>query len=946
MIKHIVLLFFLCVMYADLCAQNPADCVGAQAVCNNPNFTFSATPNNGNVNELPGTNSVSNPATNPASGNFGCLLVGENNPQWLLLNISTSGILEFSFGAAGSPNPQVGLYDWAMWPYNANTCNGIINNTLPPVRCNWNSAGIGGTGIGTPPPGGNTGNYEPALPVVAGQQFVICISNFSGVNTLVTFTSTGTAKIGCNNVFANSATVCPGQNALITPTVVNIPNPSYTIQPGNIISPGPVINVSSSSTQVFTISASTAMTSGSNIATGTFTLNVTTVQNLIVPGPLFYCASANASISAPQGFNSYTLSHPSGLSSSGPSHTFVLGSASPSMNGTYTVSASNPNGCLHVGTTQVTVFNPTSLNITGNTLVCQNGLLQLSASNPNIFNAQWTGPGGLTSSGTTLSIAPFQTNNNGVYTLQANVNLGPISCPSSATIQTDIVPVSPVFAGNSQTICLGGALQLSASANNALSYQWNGPAGFSSALQNPLIQNVAFNMGGTYHVYAAFSKNGTTCYSQASVMITIEKGEKFSIPGNASFCSGSALKIEGPAGANSYQWTGPNNTSTNQKDLFIAMVSSLHNGTYTLSLKSKFNCAFTSTININIFPALEMIKAPEDKIICKLANAHNSVSVRGGSGNYVYTYVPMSGIIRYGGDNIYASPLSSQRYTLSVTDPACPTTKLESQFVIDVLSLPQAQLSSNILQGCEPLSVKLRSQNFGVDPKTKWYIDQREFSNNDALNYTFKKAGVYPISVLLTDRNGCSARYDSEFRINVFPQPKPYFTFTPSHITTLTEEVSFQSQSRAGKIKNVQWYFNSNDSSSALNPLVKFKQASWQNIVLLLENEFGCIDTCIGKVQVHEELMIYVPNAFSPNGDGLNDEIKPIGEGISAEDYELSVFDRWGAEIFLSHDVNHGWNGKIQGAEAKADVYTYRLKFRSAESIVRKEIMGYFTLIR
>lgn len=943
----LLICLLVCVIDANLCAQNPADCVGAQAVCNNPNFTFSATPNNGNVNELPGTNSVSNPAVNPASGNFGCLLVGENNPQWLLLNISTSGQLEFSFGAAGSPNPQVGLYDWAMWPYNANTCNDIIGNTLPPVRCNWNSVGVGGTGIGTPPPGGNAGNYEPPLTVTAGQQYIICISNFSGVNTLVTFTSTGTAQIGCSNVFANSATVCPNQAAIITPTVVNIANPSYTLQPGNIVSTGPLLTVTASATQVFTISASTAPGTASNQATNTFTLHVIHSQTMALAGPLFYCSGTSASVSAPAGHLSYTLHQPNGTSQSGAGNSFTLGAANPALSGTYTITATAQNGCVNTGTTQVTAYPIPVLTIAGPTLVCQHGTLQLSCSNPNLLTGQWAGPNGSGSVTSTLSIPGFQPNQGGTYTLTAAVNLGPLACPATQTVQVAAIPVYPVLANPSQTVCVGSVIQLTAIAPNTTLYQWSGPSAFVSSLQNPVIANATLARSGIYSVSAVFSQNGTNCYTSASTKITVESGLQFSLPERASFCGGSDVLVTGPAAAASYQWKGPLNFSSSQKDLLIPQAAAHHSGTYTLSLTSAFQCSFSKTVTVSVLPPLLLVKAPQNKTICQQSRAHNLIEISGGSGIYTYQYQPMDGITHYGGNEIYASPNTSLTYTVHVKDPACPTTQLTSKFTIDVIPLPQAAVVSNVQEGCEPLRVELSMQPASSTYTSSWQIENKQYTNTDSLVHVFRKAGTYQVALRVTDTRGCSAVHQAAHPIRVFPQPRAYFTYSPSHITTLNNRVSFQAHSRAGGIKDVRWLIsNPADSSSLIQPVKEFQRAGWHPVVMILENEFGCSDTTLGTVQVHEELLVYLPNAFSPNRDGLNEEFKPMGEGLSSDDYELLIFNRWGTCIFVSHRPEQGWNGELGGKPAMSDTYTYRLRFRATESIAQKEISGHVTLLR
>ncbi len=184
-----------------------SDCTEAVNVCTN--LSFQIDPNGyGNINEVPPLGTVGNPDYgyfpnyNPwGTTNVGCLRAGELNSTWMVVNIWESGWLEFTFGGLGT---QAGYYDWAMWPYDANTCAQIPAGTLAPVRCNWNYVDYGGTGLATTaPPGGSATNFEPPVWAEAGQQFLICFSNWSSVFTSVPLAfadGPGNAVVDCQDV--------------------------------------------------------------------------------------------------------------------------------------------------------------------------------------------------------------------------------------------------------------------------------------------------------------------------------------------------------------------------------------------------------------------------------------------------------------------------------------------------------------------------------------------------------------------------------------------------------------------------------------------------------------------------------------------------------------------------------------------------------------------------
>lgn len=206
-----------------------SDCPNYVNICSNSGFQID--PNGfGTINEIPPLGSLGNPdyGASPGSSpphlggsiNAGCLRIGESNSTWMVINVYTAGDLAFTFGGGGS---QTGFYDWIMYPYSGpGTCSAISNNTLAPVRCNWNAENSGGTGLqSTIPAGGDPGNYEPVLAVAANSQYIICFSNYSSVTTTVPIVFDGTAVVGCSALGENTShfmveTDCENQEALIS----------------------------------------------------------------------------------------------------------------------------------------------------------------------------------------------------------------------------------------------------------------------------------------------------------------------------------------------------------------------------------------------------------------------------------------------------------------------------------------------------------------------------------------------------------------------------------------------------------------------------------------------------------------------------------------------------------------------------------------------------------
>ncbi|MDP1621477.1 MAG: gliding motility-associated C-terminal domain-containing protein [Bacteroidales bacterium] len=108
----------------------------------------------------------------------------------------------------------------------------------------------------------------------------------------------------------------------------------------------------------------------------------------------------------------------------------------------------------------------------------------------------------------------------------------------------------------------------------------------------------------------------------------------------------------------------------------------------------------------------------------------------------------------------------------------------------------------------------------------------------------------------------------------------------------------------------------------------------------------GCDSVVTTNLSIRDcPLLIWFPNAFTPNGDGLNDEFRPVGSEIVM--YNMQVFNRWGELIFESNDIKTGWNGLIKGREAPPEAYTYIVVFESKHfpGVTHRET-GTFTLTR
>ncbi|MBX3165371.1 MAG: gliding motility-associated C-terminal domain-containing protein [Bacteroidetes bacterium] len=750
------LLFF---SFGKLISQN-ADCIDAILLCSTPSFTFFSTQGDGNISELPGTNSISNPNTNPFSPqNAGCLLAGENSPQWLLISVGNAGVLEFVFGAANGPNPQAGYYDWAMWPYDQSSCAGIMNNTLPPIRCNWNFTNAGGTGVASAsniPAGGSSGNFEPPIPVEACDQFIICISNYSGVNSLVSFQSIGTASLSCDPS-CSQFEICAGNNVTITPVnVANLTNASYSLNPGGL----------SNSTGTFIVSPLTSLTYTSYV-TGINSINavVTNTGSIAVivhPQPtvsttysLSTCTSTVSAFDMNFGFVAPTPTP-------APTYTIDWGAtpntvtsntqtaANNVMAGNYPYTITAQGGCEVIGTVSISP-QPAQANFTffpfGNSFSvnCAQPVINISTSNA-ALNYTWTNTntGTLTGSTTALSTA-----NLGTWTVNA---VHPVSgCTETHTF----------FAGQDFTP------PIIASISHSLQ---------QVTCANPLVQTMTMTAGSPtqniVHIVSSAAIGGSVSLSTASTAIY------YPIPGSYDY-----WLLNSVNGCSTHATF----SVTTSPDFPVFSISS----TGTLSGQGNYTVGCTPFHHLTVINIVNPETAPTP----------------GGAMNF--------GFLPPGSTSTVIPPVGSQfsvvstpgTWTVLVTsvNNSCtamaPVTIVQNTVSPDISAIVPTQILD-----CFTPSVTLMAQTTNSAAAFAWGISGQQTLPGSTLtvhtttNTNSTSAGIFTLTI--TDQNnGCISNSLIPIQQNLFT-PMPKISVTNNTITCTTPTLQLSNSSLTGILPN------------------------------------------------------------------------------------------------------------------------------------------------
>jgi hypothetical protein len=316
------------------------------------------------------------------------------------------------------------------------------------------------------------------------------------------------------------------------------------------------------------------------------TVDYTSVQILQTLAPLAgsnspVCLNGTINLSANNiAGATYSWSGPSGFFSA--MRTPSIFNAQSFHGGNYTVTLSKP-GCQNgVGTTSVTVTN-TSLNLQagGNSPVCQGGTLTMTSTNLTGASYSWAGPAGFTASGTIATLQNVQPQAAGAYTVTATYS----TCSNTSIVQVNVIPTPQAIPSSNSPVCTGQNISLSASFQSNVSYYWMGPNGFSTNIQNPVIQNAQSIHAGVYTLMVVPMGN---CPSVSqTIQVTVNPAPTVNAGSNSPVCSGNTLNLTATTVQNAnYFWSGPGGYTSNIQNPVISPAQSIHSGAYQLVISN------------------------------------------------------------------------------------------------------------------------------------------------------------------------------------------------------------------------------------------------------------------------------------------------------------------------------------------------------------------------
>ena len=405
-----------------------------------------------------------------------------------------------------------------------------------------------------------------------------------------------------------------------------------------------------------------------------------------------------------------------------------------------------------------------------------------------------------------------------------------------------------------------------------------------------------------------------------------------------------------PAGA-TYTWTNSNTSigvagsGTSSINSFTATNSGITalNSTVnvTPTLGGCAGQASTFTITVNPTPAAPFVS---NNSYCQ----NETATTLSPSGPGYLWYISAAGGT---GSSTAPTPSTSSpgsnSYYVTQTVNGCESPR--STITITTKNLPTATLAT-VTPSCPPLCTKLALSSPDNLIAYNWQLgDGGTFAGNDTVpNHCYNLSGSYTVAVTIKDVNNCENTISFPGAVLVADVPEALFSFTPQPTTIIDPTITFTNMSTGARPLSYQWNFGTEPGTfvTTENPGYTYESIGNYTVQLITTNGYGCTDTLNQVVVIADDIMLYVPTAFSPNGDGVNDSFYAKGVGIDEKNFSMLIFDRWGEMIFQSSGLNDAWNGKVNDkALVSNDIFVWKIVYKSqtGEKLLKS---GHVTLVK
>ena len=376
-------------------------------------------------------------------------------------------------------------------------------------------------------------------------------------------------------------------------------------------------------------------------------------------------------------------------------------------------------------------------------------------------------------------------------------------------------------------------------------------------------------------------------------------------------------------------------------------INGLAAGTYTVAVFSADGCVDSSDVVIGEPTVVQASAVPTDATCFGDCDGQVQVSATGGTAPYTYAWLPGTN----GNQAGLGLDLCAGQYITGVVDAnGCPDSV---SYVIAEPAALNPSIMGDVLSGCFPHTVNFTNTTLGavVDTEVDYGDGTVEtIQGTNGFTHQYTTPGTYTVSVTVTNANNCSYSVTYNSYITVFDNPNANFQINPNNISMLEPTTSLINTS-SPDVVSWDWQITGGEpatsSNEDVNPVTfPFDQPGDYPITLTVENAAGCEDSITFSVSIISDVLIFAPNAFTPDGDEFNQNWTIYMSGIDVFDFELVLYNRWGEIVWESHDVSVGWDGTYNGKPVQDGTYTWFVKCADLTNDNKYEFHGHVNVIQ
>ena len=549
----------------------------------------------------------------------------------------------------------------------------------------------------------------------------------------------------------------------------------------------------------------------------------------------------------------------------------------------------------------------------------------------------------------TISNPQHQFNTTGIFNVSLNI-ISANGCSASITRPVNVYAL-PVAGFTSGDVCLYSQTiftdHSSVSDGNITEWSWNLGDSSSSASQNP---HHHYQNSGSYQVLLEVISNfgcrgnaldTVNIFAPPTPAITSSNGCMNDVLNFADTSSGSNNDIS------NYQWEFDQGAYTSTQPQLFYSFTSAGSHIITLTTTNSNGCRSSDTLQLTVSPL------PDAGFTATPACANDAMQFNSTSS------IPSGNITSYqwnfGDSAATTSGLQNPSFTyqqpgtysvtLVVTSNEGCSDTIEQQ--VSVHHLPVAAFHNISAAGCGPLPVQFTDSSFiTIGNVTAWSWDFGDGGSDTLQNptHTYSTSGNYNVTLTVTSDSGCTDTVTLQNAVTVYPSPDAEFEPDAYSHSIDAPTFEFQNLTTGGSAYN--WTFGDGNNSTLFEPSHTYPDTGWYHVTLWTINSFGCTDTASKEIYVEPIFEFYIPNAFTPNEDGVNDGFNI--KGIYIVNVDMDIYNRWGDLIFHSDGKkNADWDGSVieRAHIAQEGVYVYDIKVKDVWGKVHQRY-GYVNLVR